>query len=141
MEAEIFRLNLHSPLYYVPARENDPFGYREGSGEKLYCFKLDEEHYASFEPDKETFLGNLVFGGDAAAGKETGEIFRQLPQGNYLFAQKRDLLKKEEIIALAVELQLEGLWQRLLPGKMLYLRYLFEDGCPVTQLFRPYDEA
>ena len=140
METEIIRFNLLSPLCYVPEENPNPFGCREGSGEKLFCFELDEDQYSSFEPDMQKLLKSLVFGGDAVTGegKGDGKTVFQLPGGNYLFAQKREILKKEEIIALAVEIQLEGLWQRLLPGKMLYLRYLFEDGRPVTQLFRPY---
>ena len=140
METEIIRFNLLSPLCYVPGEDPDPFGYREGSGEKLFCFELDEAHYSSIEPDKTKLLGNLIFGGkaaDKAAG--AAETF-ELPKGNYLFAQKREILSQQDIIDMAAEIQQEGLWQRLLPEKKLYLRYLFEDGCFVTQLFRPYAE-
>jgi len=121
---EIQSLTLLSPLYYT-ATENDPFNYREGDGEKLYCFLLDENEYCSFEPNRETLLGRLV----------NSQV---LPEGNYLFAQKREILSRDEIIDMAVEIQAEGLWQRLKPGKTLYLRYLFEDSKAVTQLFRPY---
>ena len=109
----------------------------------LFCFELNEEQYRSFEPDKTALLSNLIFGGQAACmdgkGKtEAGPEFRELPPGDYLFAQKRELLSREDIINMASEMQSEGLWQRLKPGKRLYLRYLYEDGCQVTQLFRPY---
>jgi len=139
------RLNLISPLYYCPREDPQPFGYTEGSGEKLFCFELDESQFRSIEPDKMKLLGNLLFGGDAAGAhgsapaEAEGELW-QLPQGNYLFAQKREILNREDIINLAAEIQQEGLWERLLPGKKLYLRYLFEDGRAVTQLFRPYTE-
>ena len=142
METEIIRFNLLSPLYYIPEKDTDPFGYREGSGEKLFCFELDEAQCGSIEPDKTRFLGNRVFGGKAAGADNTvgkNERF-ELPRGNYLFAQKREVLSRDDIINLAVEIQSEGLWQRLEPGKRLYLRYLFEDGRVVTQLFRPYSE-
>ena len=121
MTINITRLNLLKPLYFAPD---------EGSGEKLFCFELDEAQYRSFEPEKAKFLENPVYGG----------ADRELPQGDYLFAQKREVLSRQEIIDMAVEMQQEGLWQRLEPGKRLYLRCLFEDGCWVTQLFRPYTE-
>jgi len=60
----------------------------------------------------------------------------KIPSGAYLFTQKREVLSREEIIRLAVELQMEALWQRLKPDRQLYLRYVYEDGSWVTQLFR-----
>jgi len=122
---EIQILTLLSPLYLTEA-ESDPFNYREGDGEKLYCFALNESESSSFEPDKEAFL------------KKTMKNIQVLPEGNYLFAQKREILSREEIMDMAVEIQAEGLWRRLKPGNKLYLRYLFEDSKTVTQLLRPY---
>jgi hypothetical protein len=127
---EIQILTLLSPLYYAAAEsaqltKSDPFNYREGDREKLYCFELNENEYCSFGPDKETLLGRLISA-------------QLLPEGNYLFAQKREILSRDEIIDMAVEIQAEGLWQRLKPEKTLYLRYLFEDSSAVTQLYRPY---
>jgi len=126
---EIQTLTLLFPIYFTSAEDDlsdvNPFNYREGDGEKLYCFQLNENEYSSFEPDKETLLGSPLFSA-------------VLPAGNYLFAQKREVLNREEIIDMAVEIQAEGLWRRLKPGKTLYLRYLFEDSRAVTQLFRPY---
>jgi len=138
-EIEISRLNLLSPLHYVPENDSDPFCYREGDGEKLFCFELDEAQAQAFEPDKTKFPGNPVFSGKAAGGA-TDQPHTEFPPGNYLFAQKRDIVSRKGIIDMAVEIQQEGLWQRLLIGKKLYLRYLFEDGRSVTQLFRPYTE-
>ena len=147
METDIIRLNLLSPLHYIPGEDPEPFNYREGSGEKLFCFELDEAQFRSIEPDRKKLLGKLVFGGAAAGtvpgeGRNvdhiSGEKPEELPPGNYLFAQKREILGEDKIIDLAVEIQQEGLWQRLLPERRLYLRYLFEDGRGVTQLFRPY---
>ena len=137
---EIARLNLLSPLFYLADKALDPFAYREGDGEMLFCFDLNEAQYRAFEPDKTELLGDLIFGARAAAAERKageGETLRELPGGNYLFAQKREILNKEKIMDLAVEIQAEALWQRLEPGKRLYLRYLFEDGRSVTQLFRP----
>jgi len=137
-EIEIIRLNLVSPLYYAPEKDSDPFDYREGDGEKLFCFELNAAQAHDFEPEKTNFLGNIVFSGKTADGGVSGRT--ELPHGNYLFAQKREILSHKDIIDIAVEIQQEGLWQRLLLGESLFLRYLFEDGCSVTQLFRPYTE-
>ena len=140
---EIRTLNLLSPIYYFPVTEPDPFDPRENGpgGEKLYCFELDENDRKSFEPDKSKFFDRLVFGGDAAGEppKKNGETLLKLPKGNYLFAQKREIMHRDDIIAMAVEIQLEGLWQRLELGEKLYLRYLYEYSSGVTQLFRPYE--
>ena len=135
----IVRFNLISPLYFSPLKDADPFCYWEENGETVFCFELDEVQRMSIEPDKKTFLGTMVFGGKAA-GSGAGKEPLELPQGHYLFAQKRELLCRDEILAMAVEVQKEGLWQRLKLGEKLYLRYLYEDGCVVTQLYRPYAE-
>ena len=140
MKIEVFRLNLLSPLYYVSEKAADPFGYKEGDGEKLFCFELDKTQTGEFEPDTARFLETLVFCGRASDGAD-GQPHTELPQGNYLFAQKREIASRKDIMEMAVEIQQEGLWQRLLCGKKLYLRYLFEDGRPVTQLFRPCTET
>ena len=123
MITEVLRFNLLSPISYTPIPEADPFAYKEENGETLFCFELEEAHRQSIEPDKSRLLGQLV-------------PAKELPTGQYLFAQKRELLCKDEILNMAVEIQQEGLWQRLKLGTKLYLRYLFEDGSIVTQLFR-----
>ena len=138
---EIQRLNLLAPLYYSPEAESDPFSWREGSGEKLYCFEIDETQRLCFEPDVKSLIKKLLFGGNAARPDYAGGGRLELPVGDYLFAQEREILGREQIIAAAVEIQAEGLWQRLEPGNRLYLRYLFEDGRPVTQLFRPFTQS
>ena len=136
MKIEITKLQLLSPLFYVSAEGLIPFEYREG--DLLFCFELEEAQYRNFEPEGEAFFKNQVFAGKAVKGLSCGEL--ELPGGNYLFAQEREILSKGDTIAMALEIQKEGLWQRLKPGRRLYLRYLFEDGSPVTQLFRPYVE-
>ena len=140
---EIQRLNLLAPLNYFPEADPDPFAYREGNGEKIYCFEIDESQRLSIEPNAKTLLKKLVFGGDAAKPDYAGavEARLELPMGDYLFVQEREILVRDEILSAAVEMQAEGLWQRLEPGNMLYLRYLFEDGRSVTQLFRPYIQS
>jgi hypothetical protein len=147
---EILRLNLLSPIYYVPVNGLDPFAHRGGEAENLFCFELNKTQRLSIEPDKKTLLGALVFGGKAAGAApekaqfsgsgEAGETLIELPRGNYLFAQKRETLCREGIIGMAVEIQTEGLWQRLKIGETLYLRYLFQGGQGLTQLFRPYSD-
>ena len=140
MEYEILRLNLLSPLFYSPDNGADPFNCPE-DGERLFCFKLNQAQYLNFEPDKEGFIGSLIFSGKALDEGDTelkGEASLELPAGNYMFAQEKRLLNRDEIIDMAIEIQSETLWQRLKPEGKLFLRYLYEDGNWVTQLFRPY---
>ena len=146
MKIEILNLRLTTSLFYTPIEKPEPFNYTESSEaghgtEMLFCFDLDEDQYRSFEPEKDKIIKNLVFGGVYAGEKPdssaAGKLLELAP-GDYLFAQKRELLGRDEIIELVLEIQMEGLWQRLRPEKKIYLRYLFEDGKTVTQLFRPY---
>jgi hypothetical protein len=137
---EIQILTLLSPLCYTEAK-SDPFSYREEDGEKLYCFALNESESSSFEPDRKALLRHLIFSANAIHPKEkenTEKNLQLLPRGDYLFAQKREIISREDILDMAVEIQAEGLWRRLKPGNTLYLRYLFEDSKSVTQLYRPY---
>ena len=138
---EIQRLKLFAPLFYTPDTEGDPFFYKEGNGEKLYCFEIDENQRLSIEPDAKTLLKKLVLGGSPVKTDCADKARLELPAGDYLFAQEREILGRDEIIAAVAEIQSEGLWQRLEPGNRLYLRYLFEDGRLVTQLFRPYTQS
>lgn len=156
MEPEIFRLKLLAPLFYERETAPEPFAGPEEPGddsaiEKLYCFELEEALCAEFEPDRRKFLCALVFGGRTAGRGQDEPIERPfplgtfpkettLPAGDYLFAQKREVLSRDRIIDMAVEIHQEGLWQRLKLGKLLYLRYLYEDNSWVTQLYRPYSE-
>jgi hypothetical protein len=66
-----------------------------------------------------------------------------LEKGNYLFCQCRDAdapgaspFAREEWLEMAIEQQKDGLWERYNPGNLLYVRFLFEDGCRVTQVLR-----
>jgi len=141
---EIHSLTLLAPLYYYPEEGTDPFGLARQTeeGERLFCFEINEEERLSFEPDGKKLIGSLVFSGAYATvehpGKRTVKALLELPRGNYLFAQRREILSREEVISMAVEIQLECLWHRHEPGNCLYLRYLFEDNRWVTQLFRPF---
>jgi hypothetical protein len=138
---QTIRLELRSPLFYQADPALVPFQYETGEGELLFCFDLDPVQGRSIEPEAAALLGPLVFSGRAAGSPENrhGREGRlELPAGNYLFAQERRALNKQEFIEMAVEVQKDGLWERLAPADRLYLRYLFEDGRTVTQVFRPY---
>jgi hypothetical protein len=138
MGLKIIRLHLVSPLYYIRDEELEPFSYSEE--ETLFHFELEPNQSRSIEPDEGVLLSALISGGRAAGPDEAkspaGTLV--LPEGNYLFSQVREILSREDSISLAAEVQKEGLWQRLSPGAELYLRYLFEEGRGVTQVFRPY---
>ena len=128
-------LDLRSPLFYVKVEampgeitENDEF---------LLCFCLDSAQSRSIEPKPEQLLGSLVFTGQKSS--DSGNLQFEtvsLPTGNYLFTQVRGALPREEWLDLAVEQQKDGLWERYKLQNRLYVRFLFEDGGFVTQLFR-----
>jgi hypothetical protein len=134
----LMRLDLRAPLEYAQAPELIPFKCPppadESAPELLFCFLLNREQAERIDPDADYFLGELAFSGKGAGGQ--GKV--QLPAGLYLFAQQRRALDRQECIGMAVEQQKDGLWERLRLGDRLYVRYLFEDGSPVTQIFRPY---
>jgi hypothetical protein len=150
-ESGAIKLELAAPLYYARVGKPAPFTWAAGGeavqGEQLFCFQLDSAQCRSIEPDAGKLLENLLFAGQNTPDTETpqneareaagGESTVQLPAGRYLFVQRREALNRESCIALAVEQQKDGLWERLAPGDKLYVRYLFEDGKPVTQLLRP----
>jgi hypothetical protein len=163
---QTIRLELRSPLFYREDSGLVPFQYEAEAGEFLFCFDLDPVQSRSIEPDPAALLGPLVFAGRSegqgaarlppspvSPAAQYGESRRlELPAGKYLFAQERregnglrregngvrDDLNRNEFIEMAVEVQKDGLWERLAPADRLYLRYLFEDGRAVTQVFRPY---
>jgi hypothetical protein len=142
-EIETIRLELRAPLFYreerdlvpwVPEEPGDPA--RPEAGERLFCFALDPVQGRSIEPDPARLLGPLVAAGRSVAGSAAGGL--ELPAGRYLFAQRREVLGPEAFVEMAVELQKDGLWERLELEDRLYLRRLFEDGKRVSQVFRPY---
>ncbi|MDR1443300.1 MAG: hypothetical protein LBI94_00295 [Treponema sp.] len=160
------RLELLRPLLYIkadPFREPQklwdqelqrPQELRERE-EWLFCFNLDKALGRSIEPDPAVFLGPLrasgyrdsgPFGsalppeGPETADRTPRSETLELPKGRYLFAQKREALGRDAVINLAIEVQKDGLWERLQPEEHLYVRYLYEDGAAVTQIFRPYRE-
>jgi hypothetical protein len=131
-------LDLRAPLEYEKAPElvpfNCPLPIDSAAQELLFCFELAREQAGRIDPQEDHFLGELVFSGKGTNGPDTV----RLPVGLYLFAQQRGTLKREECIVMAIEQQKDGLWERLRLENLLYIRHLFEDGSPVTQIFRPY---
>ena len=141
-ESQAVYLFLHSPLCYTKTLELLPFSHsipeNDKSQELLFCFELNGEQANRIDPEPDCFLGKLVFAGKGEGKANAGnEISVQLPAGKYLFLQQRKVLDKDECVALAVEQQKDGLWERAQLKNLLYIRYLFEDGSPVTQVIRP----
>jgi hypothetical protein len=142
-ESSLMKLDLRAPLYYTPAADLPPvFDENE---EFLLCFALDPVQSRSIEPERGCLLGSLLFCGRktrycASSSTNSGDSAAQrvtLPAGTYLFIQRRSVLNQEEWLDLAIEQQKDGLWARYKPENRLYIRHLFEDGGPVTQLLRP----
>jgi hypothetical protein len=134
----MMRLELCAPLIYGRTA-NLPLDSAEFE-ETLCCFSLDSGQSRSIEPVREQLLGTLVFTGQKNA--ECDLLSAQtvsLPAGVYLFTQHDGALEGEEWLDMAIEQQKDGLWERYKPQNLLYVRYLFEDGRPVTQLFRPLE--
>jgi hypothetical protein len=149
-EIQTIRLELRAPLFYQEDRDLVPWKPEKpdpgdpepawppaGTGERLFCFAVDAVQGRSIEPDPTRLLGALLAAGRLAAGPGEPAGSLELPAGSYLFAQQREALNREAFIGMAVELQKDGLWERLELGDRLYLRYLSEDGKMVTQAFRP----
>ncbi|MDR2742167.1 MAG: hypothetical protein LBB98_08470 [Treponema sp.] len=111
-------------------------------GDVLFRMALDPSQSRRIEPDRIAFPGRLVEAGSAALSV-TGDRdakapeLLELPAGTYVFAQVRDPPNAETLISMIIEVQQEGLWERLSLDDRLYIRYLFEDEQTVTQVFRP----
>jgi hypothetical protein len=136
---DVVRLELRSSLYYYEDRSLVPFGTAD-TKELLFCFEIEEETGKAIDPDTASYLGSPVFSGRIctdAAQSGSGGLF-ELSAGAYFFAQTREALNREECILMAIEVQREILWQRLQPQNQLHIRNLFEDGKPVTQVWRAF---
>jgi hypothetical protein len=158
---DFIRLNLAAPLVYRkfppggPLRTAAPFAEKllpetgETGGEFLFCFEINPGEAGLIEPDPGRYLGPLIFTGSrraspaAAPGQaetagpgEAGEPVK-LPAGSYFFTQFREYLDESFFLEAAVELQKQGLWERIKLEDTLYLRRLREDGAEVSQLWRP----
>jgi len=149
-ESPLVRLDLRLPLVYAEITgshtDNEDFSllventaFEQAHEELLFCFELDSRQSRSIEPKREGLLGALIFAGRTDSGDSGKKV--TLPAGKYLFSQCREALNREEWLDLAIEQQKDGLWERLKPENRLYVRYLFEDGKTITQLFRPCGEG
>jgi hypothetical protein len=124
---EIVKLKLlkrcQAPFFQADLKEwcQAPFSPEEC----IFFFTLDELTGAAIDPDPAGYICDPV-------------SCEEIPAGDYFFAQQREALDRESCISMAIEVQREILWQRLQPQPGLYLRRLYEDGSPVTQIFRPY---
>jgi len=148
-----YRMDLRAPLIYQKnsgqAQLSDDSA--ENTGFRVYCFRLDPEQGKSIEPERGQFLGDLVFSGfepqnqggvkgfESKNATNNPGMIVQIPGGIYLFSQKREALGKNGCIDLAIEQQKDGLWERIKLQNLLYIRFLFEDGKHVTQVFRPVE--
>jgi hypothetical protein len=150
----LIKLDLRAPIVYTPCQfELKNTGFFPEISEKdefLFCFELDPVQSLSIEPERDRLLGPLLFSGRKSFScSETGDSgtlaaldLISLPEGEYLFVQRREIglysaNSTEEWLDLAIEQQKDGLWEMYKPENLLYVRYLFEDGLWVTQLFRP----
>jgi hypothetical protein len=141
-ESTLIRLDLRASLVFDKMPGLEPFPAEGDGSERLFCFGLDPAQARSIEPDREQLLGGLLFAGRAekenaenTAGGKAGAV--RLPAGIYLFAQWRDAPDRDTCLEMAIEQQKDGLWERHELEPTLYVRCLFEDGKPVTQIFRP----
>jgi len=119
----------------------------------MICYKINPLQSRNIEPEQGEFLSSTVFTGHRVGDNlqenkkneknnptkgQKPERTAELPQGLYLFVQQRSakILNRDERLDMAIEQQKDGLWERNKLGNLLYVRYLYEDGEFVTQLFR-----
>jgi hypothetical protein len=140
----LLKLHLAAPLFYRKEPGIRPFVSAPPGGEILIRFEIAPSQVLAFEPDGAEYLARLDSAGILEPAGEAelpgpggAEGYLELPRGDYFFAQAWEALDREAFIALAVEVQKEALWQRLVPDSPVYLRYLHEENRPVTQVFRP----
>jgi hypothetical protein len=138
----IMRLDLRSPLFFIKDESLKPF-VNGLANETLFCFKVLPDQAGRIDPEAGRFLGELLFGARRVSDTAVEAVALEptaieLPAGAYLFAQEREALSQEDWLFMAMEVQEEGLWERLKLGDEVYLRCLFEDNSAVTQVFRPY---
>ncbi|MDR0601320.1 MAG: hypothetical protein LBG42_02975, partial [Treponema sp.] len=133
---DVLRLELRAPLFYIEEGGVLPFarlpesGTEEGGAVKEYIFRfrIGEIAGKAIDPNPAGYLGDPVFSGrraeerGAAGAEDTvrpGRVL-ELSGGAYFFAQAREALNREECTLMAIEVQREILWQRLLPREDLY---------------------
>jgi hypothetical protein len=141
-KTSLIKLDLRTSIIYTKdiTSENgssENIEIMKNNEEILHCYRVNPKQYRNFEPDFENFLGNLIFTGRKAINPDESTV--SLPEGLYLFVQCRDdkPLKRDEWLDLAIEQQKDGLWERHKLSDLVYIRFLYEDGKTVTQVFRP----
>jgi hypothetical protein len=140
------KLQLCAPLNFVEFSDFSAVKLTKNE-EIMLCFDVDPAQNRSIEPDPALFLGSLAFSGRKTGGNGAKTV--SLPAGTYLFAQEREVydegsqpaplseyLEAKKWLDLAIEQHKDALWERHRPGNRLYVRFLFEDGGRVTQVFR-----
>jgi hypothetical protein len=130
-----FALDLRKNLEYVQA-DIPPFTFPHDAEEVLNVFTADEAEGKSIEPVVSKILGQVQKIGVIKKNNHGEDAGVELPAGNYFFSQVREILTEEGSAELAAEVQKEALWERRKLGAKIYLRYLYEHGSPVTQVFR-----
>jgi hypothetical protein len=157
---DFLRLTLAAPLYYRKAAIQPGTGHVPKPGKEfLFHYEINPSEAYRIDPEPEQYLGPLLAAGivDSSAfgvqtmgpadnaGMETpDETCLVLPSGLYYFTQLRketfvssELENFGNFVEMAMELQKEGLWERLRLGPGLYLRLLWEDEAGVVQVWRP----
>ncbi len=130
-----FRLDLRKKLEYIKT-DLPPFTFPENAEEVLIMFEVDHGEGKSIEPDPSKLLGQPRWTGIMKKDTSVDDAVTELPLGKYFFSQVREILDEAGSAELAVEVQKEALWERRKLGDKVYLRYLYEHGSPVTQIFR-----
>jgi hypothetical protein len=153
------RLHLLSPIFYreiaLPPPDQDSsfreisrlftgefFGLPDDSlspepfPEMLIHFRINRSGAFAVETDGKDYLESPISAGQADTN---GSL--ELPAGEYFFTQVREKLDTGAFIELALELQKEGLWERVRLKETVYFRTLWEDGARVSQVLRPVQES
>jgi len=107
------------------------------NGDFIQCYRINPSQSRNIEPDPAKFIENLHFTGQKDDIESKGEKV-ELPKGQYIFSQYRaeNVLKKDEWLEMVIEQQKDGLWERKELNDLFFLRFLYEDGAFVTQIFR-----
>jgi len=139
---QLIRLDLRAPINYIKTGKKKPdlHSIAPENGEFFLCYNINPLQSRKIEPEREHLLGSLLFYGEKSKKKINGQEV-SLPQGAYLFMQQRSdqPLSQDQWLDMAIEQQKDGLWERNKLKDLLYVRYLYEDGAFVTQVFRPID--
>jgi hypothetical protein len=106
----------------IDAGRVDPLNIAKVEQQMIFCFSIGKD-------------GSWELCEDAPSGDDLQESV--LPAGDYLFSQERALLTRDTILRMGRAIENDGAYQRNAMADKIYLRYCYEDGSDVTQLFRP----